>query len=452
MDSQPRQDDRPVNPRRKRRTKSQIFRETYLPFLIIAVAVLAIIAVIIAVAAGSNNDDPSDTASLDSRAQMEQDAQDLLAQAEALALSYDYDGALKLLNGFNGDSEEFPEIKAAIESYTIVKKNMVSWTADQVSNLSFHTLIADLEAALADNTYGQSGNNRYNRNFITTTEFSAILQQLYENDYVLVDLDDLYTYDKKEETYVEKELLLPAGKKPILLTQTHCNYYNYMEDSHAFATKLCYGKNGFYNEMVTSGGSTKTGNFDFVPILENFIQKNPGFSYQGARAILAFSGYDGIFGYRITSDELSSDELTQERTDAKALANALRDAGYTLACYTYNNISYSTHSAQEIKNDIQLWQENIASVIGQTDILVFAQESDIGTNYKDNNKFDVLYENGYRFFLGSAPFLSCEVSSQYVRHSRLIVSGTTLSHNSKWFEDILDTSALLDTTRGTIPE
>lgn len=452
MDSQPRQDDRPVNPRRRRRTKSQVFRESYLPFLIIAVAVLAVIAVIVAVASGSNDPNHSDTSSQDSQTQIEQQAQDLLARAEALAQSYDYDGALKLLKGFEGDLEDFPKIKEAIESYTIVKKNMVSWKADQVPNLSFHTLIADLKSALADKTYGQSGNNRYNRNFITTTEFSVILQQLYENDYVLVDLSDLYTYEESSKEYVEKEILLPADKKPILLTQTHCNYYNYMAESHAFASKLCYGKDGFYNEMSASSGSTVIGNYDFVPILENFIQKNPGFSYQGARAVLAFSGYDGIFGYRITSEDLTSDALAKEQDDAKALAKALRDAGYTIACYTYNNISYSTHSAQEIQKDIQLWQKNIASIIGQTDILVFAQEADIGTNYKNNEKFDVLYENGYRFFLGSAPFLSCETGSQYVRHSRLIVSGTTLYHNAKWFKDILDTSELLDSTRGTIPQ
>lgn len=452
MDTQPRQDDRPVNPRRRRRTKSQIFRETYLPFLIIAVAVLAVIAVIVAVASGTNDPSNSGGPSLDNQAQMEQAAKKLLSKAETLALSYDYDGALKLLNSFEGDLEDFPKIKEAIESYTIVKKNMVSWKADQVPNLSFHTLIADLKSALADKTYGQSGNNRYNRNFITTTEFSVILQQLYENDYVLVDLSDLYTYEESSKEYVEKEILLPADKKPILLTQTHCNYYNYMAESHAFASKLCYGKDGFYNEMSASSGSTVIGNYDFVPILENFIQKNPGFSYQGARAVLAFSGYDGIFGYRITSEDLTSDALAKEQDDAKALAKALRDAGYTLACYTYNNISYSTHSAQEIQKDIQLWQKNIASIIGQTDILVFAQEADIGTNYKNNEKFDVLYENGYRFFLGSAPFLSCETGSQYVRHSRLIVSGTTLYHNAKWFKDILDTSELLNSTRGTIPQ
>lgn len=451
MDTQPRQDDRPVNPRRRKRTKSQIFRETYLPFIIIAVAVLAVIALLITVISGIGGSDPTNS-SADSQAQLALLEKALLSQAEKLALSYDYDGALKVLNSFDGDLNDFPRIQEAIDSYTLVKQNMVAWTADQVPNLSFHTLIADLEAALADVTYGQSGNNRYNRNFITTSEFSAILQQLYDNDYVLVDLDDLYTYDEDEKTYVKKELLLPAGKKPVLLTQTHCNYYNYMEESHAFATSLCYGKKGFYNEMVTAGGDTVTGNYDLVPILESFIEENAGFSYQGARAILAFSGYDGIFGYRITSDTLEADALAAEQEAAQAVIDALHDAGYTFACYTYENISYSSNSVQRIKSDIQQWQEQIAPIVGDTDILVFAQESDIGTDYSDNEKFDVLYENGYRFFLGSGPILSCEAATQYVRHSRLMVTGSTLYHDPTWFEGILSTSELLDPARGTIPE
>ena len=218
-----------------------------------------------------------------------------------------------------------------------------------------------------------------------------------------------------------------------------------------FANKLCWD-NGFYNEMVTVDGSTVTGALDLVPILENFISQHPDFSYKGARAILAFSGYDGIFGYRITSDNLSNQELEQERAEAAALVTALKDTGYTIACYTYGNINYGVKSAKDVKADILSWQMEIAPVVGETDILVFAQESDIGTSYENNEKFDILYENGYRFFLGSSPFLSCEVDELYVRHTRLMVTGSNLYYHSEYFSQIFDTNNLLDLRRNNIPE
>ena len=444
----------------------QIFKEAYLPFVLVAVAAVIIIGVIIGIAAGNKEPDPT-TIPSDPTAPtyQQQDVDQLLEEARHLALLYDYDGALAVLNSFQGNLSDYPELKHAIDEYTITKHSMVSWSANQVPNLSFHVLIADLDAALADPTYGQKGNNRYNRNFITIGEFSSILSRLYDNGYVLVDLDDFYAHEYSvsagKKVYVEKQLQLPEGKKPFMLTSTHCNYYTYMVDSNrdgvadsggaGFASKL-FWDNGFYNEMVTSDGSTITGAFDLIPLLEAFIEKHPDFSYKGARAILALSGYDGIFGYRVTSDTLSKEQVKAETDAAKALVQQLKDTGYVIACYTYENIDYSVKNAKAIEADILSWQLLIAPIVGKTDIMVFAQEADIGTRYENNEKFDVLYKNGYRFFLGSTPFISTEVNELYVRHSRLMVTGSTLYHHSEWFSQIFSTKDLLDLRRSNIPE
>lgn len=448
MDNQPMQGNPPSNPRRRKRSKAKTFREVYLPFIIVAVAVLAIIGIIAAIASGSDTPDtPSDTDK--TQIKLEKQAKELIRQAEDLAAAYDYEGALELLKTFKGDLADFPKVADAITAYTTVINTMVTWKGEQVYNLSFHTLIADLDAALADKKYGQSGNGKYNSNFITIDEFSSILQKLYDNNYVLVNLTDLYVYNEETQTYVEKELKLPADKKPIMLTETHCSYYRYMESSHAFASKLLYNENGFYNEMILSDGSTVTGAYDLVPILEDFIKQHPNFSYKGARATLAMSGYDGIFGYRITSDTLSKEDLAKACSDASALVQALRDAGYIIACYSYDNVSYS--NVDLIHSDLQKWKAQITPVIGETDVMVFAQGSDIGTSYDDNKKFDALYEGGFRFFSGSSSMCFSEIGSKYVRHNRLMVTGSNLSHHSDWFKDIMDITSLLDTRRGDIP-
>lgn len=463
MENQPMKGTRPTNPRRKTRSKMQIFKEVYLPILILAAALLVIVGIVLGIA--SIFKDPGDPSDGSQSVQLQQEATALLDQAQQLALSYDFDAALETLATFHGNLDQFPEVAEAIDRYTSIKQGMVAWTSDQVPILSFHVLLDDLMSALEDPTYGQNGTNQYNRNFVTTDEFTVILQRLYDNGYVLVDLDDFYitgySNSKGSDIFFEKKLMLPVGKKPIILTETHCNYYSYMvdlnqdgepdKDGAGFASKLCWN-NGFYNQQVKEDGSTVTGAFDLVPLLENFISLHPDFSYKGARAILAFSGYDGIFGYRINSDKLSADALEKERSDATVLLTKLREAGYTMACYTYRNVDYSIKSASEIKKDIELWQQEIAPIVGQTDILVFAQEADIGTNYKNNEKFDVLYEGGFRFFLGSSPFLSRVVDEDYVRHNRLSATASALQHHSDWFANILDTTALLNPLRGDIPK
>ena len=69
-----------------------------------------------------------------------------------------------------------------------------------------------------------------------------------------------------------------------------------------FATKLCLDENGkVVNEYVERDGSVSYGSYDVLTVLEDFIETHPDFSYQGSKGILAFTGYDGILGYR-TSD------------------------------------------------------------------------------------------------------------------------------------------------------
>ena len=334
---------------------------------------------------------------------------------------------------------------------------MVSWKAGDVPNLSFHVLIADPNRAFKDKTYGSS----YKKNFVTVSEFSAILQQLYDNGYVLVDLDDFYTTQHNtssgRDVYTEVELLLPAGKKPVMITETNANYYSYMVDSDndgkpdsdgaGFASKLCYDGE-FYNEYVNADGSIATGAYDLVPILEEFIEANPDFSYRGARATIAFSGYDGVLGYRINSTTLSAAQLQAEREGALTVVNALKDSGYTLACYTYNNLNYSTKDAAAIQADLRKWTEEIAPWIGELDVLVFAKDGDIGdTNAYSGSKFNVVYNAGFRFFMGTGDTPWNQVNELYVRHNRISVTGTNLKSHAELFAAMFDASTVLDNAR-----
>ncbi len=457
-------------PRRRKRTKMQIFKEAYLPTIILAVTIVLIVVFIIG---GAINQDssietqppqttttsPSTAPSTDNEQEelWKQEAANLIIRAQMLAAEYDYEGAIAALDSFSGDESLFPALSEAREHYQQIIGSMVSWKAADVPNLSFHVLIADPVRAFKDKTYASS----YKKNFVTITEFAAILQQLYDNGYVLVDLDDFYgTHHNSSigrDVFGESELFLPEGKKPLMITETNANYYTYMVDPNedgkpdakgaGFASKLCYDGE-FYNELVNADGSISTGAYDLVPILEAFIEANPDFSYKGARATIAFSGYDGVLGYRINSKSLSESRLQEEREGAAAIVQALKDAGYTLACYTYNNVNYSSKDASSIQSDLRKWADEITPWIGELDVLVFAKDGDIGdANPYSGSKFNVLYNAGFRYFMGTADTPWNQVDELYIRHNRINVTGTNLNKHADLYSGMFDASTVLDTAR-----
>lgn len=475
MEEQMNESNRPVNSRRKKRTKMQIFKETYLPVIIAGIAIILIIIFIIgsitrAVQKRKAEKQASITASSEQaaeQARLEQVAQNLIKNANNLIAIYDYQGAINLLNSFEGDISDFPSINDKILECEAAQRNLVTWAdPNQIPNLSFQLLVADPNRGFNHNTYGYS----INKNFITTSEFSKILQQLYDNGYILVDFDDFITTESNisgNSIFKIKPLQLPKGKKPIMLTQTNVNYNYYLIDSNqdkvpdaggtGIASKLLWNGSNFTCEMVDANGQTITGDFDLVPILEKFIKKHPDFSYRGARATLALTGYNGVFGYRTHPEakELFGEAAyNKDVRDAKKVATALTNAGYKLACYTYENISYNEYGITRIKGEMSKWNDEVVSLLGQFDIFTFAQNDDITTDpVYSGEKYDTLYENGFRYYIGFStdgkPWTT--VTDNYIRQGRIMVTGSNLAHKPEWFTSMFDASSVLGPNRGNVP-
>lgn len=464
----------PDNPRRRRRkTKGQIFKEVYLPPILVCVSLILVLTFVI----GSlfnvidrrriekQNQQSQLDASLSQAEQLEAQSQEIVAEAERLAAGYDYDKAIEKLESV-GDLTQHPDIASKRAEYETAKSALVEYKDPTlIPNLSFHVLIEDMTRAKADTEFGGS----YNKNFVTTGEFSKILNQLYNNGYVLVDFNSFVSAQtdlEGNEKFMVKSIMLPEGKKPVMLTETMVNYFAYMVDGDGdgkadakgdgFANKLVVDANGDIKaEYIDAAGQTLTGNYDFVPILEDFISQHPDFCYQGARAILAVTGHEGVFGYRCNTAYISS--VSQQYYDeqvagAKAITNALRDKGYTIACYTYKNDAYGKLSAAQIQADLQSWASQVVNVIGQVDTFVFAKQSRL-TDYGDGNAaFRAMYTSGFRYFISNDQSPLTEINDTYVRQNRLMVTGENMQHKSSQFSGLFDTNAVLElSTRGSVP-
>jgi len=453
------QNNHPVNPRRRKRTKFQIFKETYLPAVIAGIALLLIIVFIIGSITRSIQRKQMEKkemlaesiAASEEQEKLDKEAADRLNTAASFAVGYDYENAILTLNNFSGNLSNYPDLLQRITQYENSLEEMVLWDdPSKIINLSFQLLIEDPSRAFNDSKYGSS----YKKNFITTSEFRKILHQLYENDYILIRLSD-----------VNDQLKLPKDKKPIILTQTQVNYYTYMTDSDGdkhpdaggagFASKLFLDATGnLTNEIVDTNGQIVTGAFDMVPILEAFIETHPDFTYKGARAILAVTGYDGLFGYRTNASakEFFGNEFwEQEVSKATEIVKTLRNTGYEIACYTYENVAYGSRSAAQIRSDLDSWNLEVSPILGVVDTLAYARESDIAnsnTTYS-GDKYTILKDFGFTNYLGfctnGAPWIS--VQDNVLRQGRILVTGKNLTQNAMWFNGIFDSQSVLDPSR-----
>lgn len=264
--------------------------------------------------------------------------------------------------------------------------------------------------------------------------------------------------------YVAGDIYLPAGKKPIVLSQDDVCYYEYMTDSDSdgkpdkggdgFASRLLVKDGKLTCEYVDADGQTLYGSYDLVPLLDDFLDQHPDFSYRGARATIAVTGYQGAFGYRISNDykeKLGDEAFAQACTDARAVADALRAEGYTIASHSYGHLTYGDISPERLASDAQKWNDQIAAVIGETDVLLYPFGSDIsGVEAYKGAKFDTLYGLGFRYFcnVDSAEHW-VQIHDGYVRQGRRNIDGYRMYYQSNLLDDLFDTKTVWDDTRPT---
>ena len=427
---------KPLVPRPKRRkSKQQIFKEKYLPFIILGVAGMLCLSFIFGSISKGRERDVVKAREDRITQLLKEEADGLKARAAAMAAEYDYENAMKTLASYSGGLANHKELLSLYNGYKAALNDLVVWdNLSEIPNLSFRTLVADLQKAAADPDRG----SRYQKNYITTGEFSAILDQLYANGYVLVSLYDFavpVTNDDGSVGVNRTSIRLPEGKKPIILTQEGVNYYSHMENCGGFADSLAVNASG---ELTCRLGDSE-GNFDLIPVLNAFLAEHPDFSYEGARATIALSGYEGLFG------------MSLDQSDAiKAVADKLRAQGYDLACYTYADMEYADFGVAGLQEDLDKWTSEILPVLGTTDILIYPTGGDIkGQEAYTGSKYDALHGYGFRYFVGVSNGTQWGMTTgDYARQTRTLVTAANLAEHPEWFSGLFDAATVLSSDRG----
>ncbi len=396
---------------------------------------------------------------------------ELLRKAESMAAGYDYEGAIDLLSSSSYYAAS-SDCQARVQQYQTDAQNLVKWDDMQnITHVFFHTLVVD-NARCFDGDYTERGYNQY---MTTIPEFLKMMDSMYQRGYVLVSPYDVayeYTDENGNTRMKYGEIWLPEGKIPFVMSQDDVNYYGYMigdsdpdferpavpkASGDGFAHKIIIGDDGYPTcEYMDANGQIHVGDYDLVPLLEKFIQEHPDFSYRGARAILGMTGYEGVFGYRTKpayEDDLGTEAYQRECEQAKAVAKCLEDHGWILASHSYGHPSYGSITVDHLASDSEKWENTVQPIIGDCDIILYPNGSDIAGIEKysfDNEKFKILYEDGYRYFYNvDSHYAWQQLGEDYFRGGRRNLDGYRMWHTPSLLEDLFDVDAVFDPDRPT---
>lgn len=316
---------------------------------------------------------------------------------------------------------------------------------DNVEHLFTHCLLAYPEIALAKNNEMQL---HYNQDCITHTEFKAILKELYKNNYVLVNINDCFKIENGKA--VKNKIKIPVGKKPIIFSFDDVNY-DHKKLHLGMIDKLILDENGNLAELTYKDNKEViTYDREFVCIMEDFINKNPDFSINGARGTLNLTGYDGILGYRTQKNNKINRE--SEIEEAKKVVAKLKENGWTFASHSYGHYHMKKITLENFKIELDCWKDEVESIVGKTQVYVYPYgEWEITDNGSISKKHKLLEEYGFKLFcgVGMQQFYSYlpfdkNIKEKTLFMDRKVIDGFTLKNRTSNLKPLFDTNVVYD--------
>ena len=337
----------------------------------------------------------------------------------------------------NGEQEESNKPDSRSEEENIVEEETapVELVPYQgiVEHIFFHPLIAYPELAF-DGDYMEQGYNDY---FTTIPEFERIIEQLYERNFILVHLSDVY--EEVNGEVVARTLYLPEGKKPLVISIDDLNYYEYMIE-HGNAYKLILderGKIATYSKNPT-GEDVISYTDEIVTLLDTFVEKNPDFSLNGAKGTIALTGYEGILGYRTQE---GSPNRESEIEEAKKIVAELKRTGWIFASHSYGHINVTNVSLQHLISDSEAWKREVESIIGPTPLYIYPYGA--RADYH-SPKFKYLVDSGFKVISAVGPSSYTKIINGAYTMDRRHMDGIGFIDQPHTMTDLFDVNYVLD--------
>lgn len=355
---------------------------------------------------------------------------------------FDIDGARSFINGLAdklGDSEFIKNEVQRIEDYYAEQTDLVKFEGP-VEHLFTHCLIAYPELCYSSPSMTAS----LDEDCITPSEFTKILNALYEKDYILIDINMLI--NETADGVQIGEVMIPRGKTPFVFSVDDVTY-----DSRKMHTgmvdKLIVGEDGRVCTYTRHEDGSEIISYEneCFPIIDEFVRQHPDFTFQGARGTLCHTGFDGVFGYRTQNNPKEDVDPEYEKEQALKVAAALRDEGWTFASHSYGHAQMAQCSLDYIKEDTDNWLAEVVPIVGETKIMVWPY----GNFIRQGAAHEYLYNAGFRLFCGVGinPYVAKEPDGLGIFMDRKALDGFSLRNRRDKYMYLFDTEAVWDPLR-----
>ncbi len=341
--------------------------------------------------------------------------------------------------------------------------NYVAWGTDQVvEHIFFHPVVAYPQWGFQDCPSTESQKKGLDDWMVTVDEYNKILQSIYDNGYIIVNMNDVwseYTDENGTPRMQRNTLMLPPDKKPLIISYDDVNYYDYMLQQ-GFTSKLVIGDDGDIWAECTDPYTKETfltQDLDAITILDKFVKEHPDFSLNGAKGCLALTGYQGILGYRTQTDRTLSEseqaawevQRQQERKAVAPIIARMKETGWYFGSHTFGHINLSKRSMASVQDDTQRWLDEVGSLVGETSLLFYPHGArpDGGDDVKQTGpEFQYLQSVGFRVFasVGIESYSKIKTDISAVICDRLHPDGTTLRWSRKKYLQFYDAKDIMD--------
>lgn len=359
----------------------------------------------------------------------------MIINSEHLLDTFKYYSAEKILSDM---AAIFPNDSRTANDLLVATSNTTETVVynGKVEVLCVRNLIAD------DDLAKSHGSAVFDKS-LTCSEFEKMLQELYKNNFCLVDAEGLA--DLSNDTYlVETKLTVPVGKKPLIIVIEALDYSaaNY---GQGFNRRLVLNDQGqVCSEYIDSNGDAVVSRTrEAIGILDKFVEEHHDFTYDGAKGVISVAGYESCFGYVISQDEIddrnsalaqvgfpnvnySESELNANCASVRSIADVLKDNGWKFASSTYGFINAKQAKMEQIQADMNKWMQQIEPLLGDTHMIVYPNGDYI---YGTDPRAVWLKNNGFRIFFGLGPRPYYIYGDNYLYYDRTLITGKTLRNS-----------------------
>lgn len=312
-----------------------------------------------------------------------------------------------------------------------VTKKLVEYTLP-VEHLAIRPLIATPALAFDNDNYSKNAEDL----MLTVNEFRKILDQLYQKNYILIDINTLVNSAGQKN-----RLFYPEGKKPIILTIEGLNYYAGRSRS-GNSDNLLFDANGnvassYKNE---NGMAVIDRDGEAIGILEQFIEAHPDFSFDGSKGNISLTGFECIFGYVTNEDQvddrtkafvdnqlspftITPAEIASNKKKVVAIITKLKNNGWSFSSSTYGNILVADATLEQLQKDTDKWIEQVGSLIGNTKTFLFPSGSIVSSK---DPKGSYLVGKGFLIHSGIGPWAYFNFSGTNLYMDRISLNGLAL--------------------------